>query len=162
MVTKPFVLSIMLSTATVSIFTLVGLNITGIKINLKIQVLSIKEIFMHNMLIMVILMISILTIGVVSNILLAYNFLIFGIKIRALLEQYGFGMLIHKVLLHGVFEIPEILLASAFGSYLLIQKITNKKIIFDNELLKLAIKTFFVCLMLSIVSAYIESNLSIK
>ncbi|OIM75761.1 hypothetical protein, partial [Oenococcus oeni] len=106
-VTKPFVLSIMLSTAIVSIFTLVGLNITGIKINLKIQVLSIKEIFMHNMLIMVILMISILTIGVVSNILLAYNFLIFGIKIRALLEQYGFGMLIHKVLLHGVFEIPE-------------------------------------------------------
>lgn len=159
---KTYITAIMLTVAIISTATLLGLNITGLNIVINNNPMSMQSIFWHNMFISVLLILSIFTIGIVSNVLLAYNFFVFGIKIRSLLEQYDLDMLFHKVLLHGFFEIPQMILTGAIGSYFLVKKLTKSPIKVDHKLLILIFKVFVVAIILNVIAAYIESNFSMK
>ncbi|MDR2660623.1 MAG: stage II sporulation protein M [Lactobacillaceae bacterium] len=159
---KTYAVSIMLTIGVTSMATLIGLNIFGLPVTINNQKISMQNIFLHNIVISLILILSVFTFGIISNLLLIYNFFVFGVKTRALLEQYGLDALTHKVLIHGVFEIPVMILTGAVGSYLLVQKITKESIKINFKLFKLMIKIFIIAIILSAIAAYIEVNFSMK
>ncbi|MDR1568620.1 MAG: stage II sporulation protein M [Streptococcaceae bacterium] len=159
---KPFLLSFLWALVIASIFFLLGINISGLTADLHVQKLGFQEIFIHNLLLSLILLVSVITFGLISNILLSFNFLMLGIKVRALQDTYGFEVIINKVLRHGVFEIPQILLAGSFGLYFLTRKLTKQPIRIDRDFVFLTLKILLICLILNLISAYVEVNFSMK
>lgn len=118
------------------------------------------EIFYHNLLISFVIMISGFTIYFLSSILVFSNFLVFGESIYLACQKYGL-LKGGTLYIHGIFEIPAIIL-SLYISYKIsnsiIKKLKNENFLFFNYL-KSFNKEILTLIVLFLIGALVESFL---
>ncbi|MDN4125453.1 stage II sporulation protein M [Staphylococcus aureus] len=118
------------------------------------------EIFYHNLLISFVIIISGFTIYFLSSILVFSNFLVFGESIYFACQKYGLlkGITLY---IHGIFEIPAIILSLYISyeiSYSIIKKIKNENFPLFNYL-KSFKKEILALIVLFLIGALVESFL---
>ncbi|MDR1606682.1 MAG: stage II sporulation protein M [Streptococcaceae bacterium] len=158
----PLLVGVCISMAISSLFFLIGINIKGFGVNLNVDKATFLEIFSHNSLGSLLLIMSVFTFGSITSLIVVGNFLFFGVKIRALISGFDIELLFQKVIAHGIIEIPSIILAASFGYYLLSLKILKKPVKIDKKFWFLFFRVIIVCLLLNALAAFVEAKVGME
>ena len=123
-------------------------------------------ILLHNVMATIILLISGVIVGIIPTFAIGANGFVLGVVYRQTAEMVGYSQAALKILPHGVFELPALLIAASYGLWLgvmLVQRMRGK----ENTLLRFHIehafrRYFAVVFPLLIVAAGIETALILK
>lgn len=122
-----------------------------------------KEIFINNTLISIIFICGILSLGLVSVGLLAFNGAYFGAALQYEINNRGILYTIRSILPHAIFEIPSMILSSSIGFLLLVFLIKKAHSREENSF-KYYIKYIGICsiliIIINVIAAVIEVNIS--
>ncbi len=148
----------------ISIF--IGLSLYGYNINIlkdNITSLTFLDIFLNNLRGIGINILGIFSFGVITIFYTIFNGLIHGIMIRVFFENFSLLNTLLKIVPHGIFEVPAIILSCHIGLfpiYIILNKFFNifcfKKSILLNTLKNL----IFLDILLVFIAAIIESTIT--
>ena len=118
---------------------------------------------LHNMIATIIVLISGVLVGVIPTFAIGANGFVLGVVYRQTAEVVGYSKAALKVLPHGVFELPALLIAASYGLWLgvtVVRRIRGKESTLLRVHIEHAFRRYFaVVLPLLIVAAAIETAL---
>lgn len=125
---------------------------------------TILDVFLNNLFICLVFIISGISLGIVSIILLSINGVYLGSALNYYMGQNGIEKTLFKIIPHAIFEIPAIILSSSIGFLiltLLIYKAHNKPVLIKQHITYIVKITILVIILL-LIAAIIEVNISAK
>ena len=118
---------------------------------------------LHNVMATIIVLISGVLVGIIPPFAIGANGFVLGIVYRQTAEIIGYSKAALKVLPHGVFELPALLLAASYGLWLgvtVVQRMRGKESMLLRFHVEHAFRQYFVVVFpLLIVAAAIETVL---
>jgi len=123
-------------------------------------------ILLHNVMASIFILISGVIVGIIPTFALGANGFVLGVVYRQVAEVVGFWKAALKVLPHGVFELPALLITAAYGLWLgvmVVRRIRGKESTLLRFHIEHAFRRYFaVVFPLLIVAAGIETVLILK
>lgn len=167
-----FIKSMLFSTLLFFISILIGLYFKNelkdiIYTNLKIDNLNIGiiSIFSNNFKVCLTnIILGILSLGLYNIFSLFTNGILLGLTFSVAIDKYSLYLAIIRIVPHGIFEIPSIIISNAFGFLvlILIYKKLNKQEYNIKAIINNCIKLIIIIIFLLIISAIIEGVISIN
>ncbi|MFT8323882.1 stage II sporulation protein M [Oenococcus sicerae] len=140
---------------------LIGTQLTGLfQSNDQTVTMSVIEIFCHNALISFILILSVFSYGLIALLLIASNFLIFGMQLTAMVTKVGFWHMTEKIFWHALFELPAIMIAASFGFYLFVSQLVLSQKFNRNKFCWLMTRLTSLVLALDLIASIVEVYVS--
>lgn len=120
-------------------------------------------ILLHNVMASILVLISGVLVGIIPTFAIGANGFVLGVVYRQTAEMMGYSKAALKVLPHGVFEIPALLIAASYGLWLgmtVVRKMRGKESTLLRFHIEHAFRRYFVVVFpLLIVAAAIEAAL---
>ena len=120
-------------------------------------------ILLHNVMATIFVLISGVLVGIIPTFVIGANGFVLGVVYRQTAEMVGYSQAALKVLLHGVFELPALLIAASYGLWLgmmVVRRMRGKEsTLFRSNIAHAFRRYFAVVFPLLILAAGIETTL---
>lgn len=148
------------------IFYTLGLifPVTSLEKEVGSEAIGFIELLWHNLQVEVIsILLGIVSLGAYSLTYLFINFFSMGLITSTLMTESSFTEVLRMFIVHGIFEIPAMILTVALGIYIpwkVIEMVKKRQL--NGLLLRNMLAIFIVILLLTVLAAYIESIITPK